>query len=167
MSSYTFTVDGDLAEKIGADRQACHEGHSTPRFYDDKNTEDVIGIKGELAFAEFSGLQPDLDIKPEGDNGVDFNFKVGSRCLTIDVKTARKPYNLLLKESEAKRCADIIVLAGIKENTVWFIGWEHKSLMLLMNRKTFGYKIMNYYRAASQLRTMDQLKNLINYEVKK
>jgi hypothetical protein len=152
----------DIARKEGEKRQNVHTHNSTPRFYkNDPALEDTLGVMAEIAFAKWSNLNPDLSEKIHGDGCKDFEFQIKNRVLTIDIKAARKPFNLLLKEQDAKRSADILVLCGIDENAVKFMGWEHKSIMLIMPKKDFGYGYINYYRHSSQLRPMGQLKNLL------
>lgn len=154
-------IDRDDAERLGKARQQIHRNNSTERFFDDPNTEDICGVMGEMAFSVYSGLPVDTNLYEHGDGKKDFEFTLGGRKLSIDVKAARKPYNLLVKEKDAKDCADILILAGISGDDVSLIGWEHKSLMVLSPVKEFGYGIRNHYRGRKRLREMEQLKDLI------
>lgn len=162
MSDYV-RIDPEQARIVGERRQMGHvsANNSSPRFYKDMFHEDVLGAKGEIAFATWSGLPADTVVRPYGDKGIDFRFTVGGRTLTVDVKAARTPFNLFVKEHEISRCADILVLARVEEDEVWFLGWEHKSMMLVAPRKDFGKDIVNYYRHYSELRPMWQLKKLL------
>ncbi len=100
----------------------------------------------------------DESIRPEGDGHVDFSTPIGS----IDVKTARKAYHLLVKAWEMENAADFIVLAQFKDlEHIEFLGWDTKEIMRLMPIKDFGYGIKNYYRHSSQLRPMSQLRDLL------
>jgi hypothetical protein len=155
-------IDLEEAKKLGKARREVHKNHGSQRLYADPTTEDVVGISGEIAFAAFSGLQANLDILENGDGLVDFRFTYGGKELTIDVKGSRNPIHLLLKEKKAKKAADILVLASVDGDEVWFIGWEHKSLMLLSPVRDFGgYGIPAHYRHYAQLRPMWQLLDLI------
>jgi hypothetical protein len=65
------------------------------------------------------------------DKGIDFDIN----GYKIDVKTARKPYNLLVKEEEIRgSLADIYVLARfVPPCAVDLIGWETKEVMKLLS----------------------------------
>jgi hypothetical protein len=150
------------AKDIGRQRQAAHP-QGTPRYYDDPNTEDTIGVAGELAFAKKYGLEIDDSIRPEGDGHVDFKVNINGNEVTVDVKTAQKAYNLLVKEWEIKDCADILVLAERGPNDeIKFLGWETKDIMKVMPKKIFSsLGIVNYYRHRDKLRPMFQLDDLL------
>ena len=144
------------AETLGKARQAIHKGHSTPRFYDDKNTEDIIGAYGEIAFGELTGCPVDATLRPDGDYGKDFEVTLK---FTVDVKTARKPFNLLVKVNEIEKPVDIYVLGKFCEDTkrVTFLGWQWRSVMKKQPTKDFGYGIVNHYMSANELKPMDEL----------
>lgn len=144
-------------EDLGKKRQAAHP-NGTRRFFDDPNIEDTIGVAGEAAFAQKYSLSLDESIRPDGDGHVDFVTPIG----TIDVKTARKPFNLLIKEWEIERSADIIVLAKFNSvQDIVFLGWATRQEMATMPIKDFGYGIRNYYRHASSLRPMSELDTML------
>ena len=151
------------AKTIGEQRQSAHP-QGTPRYYKDPNAEDIIGVAGELAFAKEYGLQIDDSIRPEGDGHVDFEITINGVEATIDVKTAQKAYNLLIKEWEIEECADIFVLAEYEsDENIKFLGWETKDVMKMMPKKIFSsLGIKNYYRHWTQLRPMNQLDELLN-----
>jgi hypothetical protein len=155
-------VDLFEAEKLGSERQGVHSKTGTPRFFDDPNTEDVLGAKAELAFENMTGLKVDRRLLESGDCNKDFEVTINGTKLYIDVKGARRPVYLFVKEKDIQICADILVLAKVENDEVWWLGWEHKSIMRLMPKKDFGYKITNYYRHYSLLRPIWQLTNLIN-----
>jgi len=153
------------AERLGKARQGAHP-KGTPRLYEDPNTEDIMGVAGELAFAKRYGLEVDREIRPDGDGHVDFWVGIRGRMVSVDVKVSKKPYNLLIKEWEIDAMADIAVLGRyISNEEVEFIGWETKGIMRLMpKRKWPPLDNLNYYRHASQLRPMVQLDALINWD---
>ena len=80
--------------------------------------------------------------------------------MSLDVKTARKPYNLIVEEG--KVLADIYVLAGIDDNDrVTFHGWEHRRVLATAPVRDFGYGVMNHYIAREKLRPMRELESRI------
>jgi hypothetical protein len=104
----------------------------------------------------------DERILPEGDDHIDFIVKINNLGTTIDVKTAQKAYNLLIKEWEIKECADILVLAEYKDGGINFLGWETKEVMRLMPTKVFSsLGINNFYRHSSKLRPMEHLDEIL------
>lgn len=165
-TKYTTTVDGILAETLGKNRQSGHDNYNnTRRFFKNKSEENIIGVKGEMAFAKIFGLEMDEEVRPDGDKSVDFVLQYPARDLTIDVKTARKPIYLFLKKKDAPTAADILVLAGIVDNTVKFIGWEKRSIITAAPTKDFGYGIVNYYKHNTELRPMETLDELLKLKV--
>lgn len=144
-------------ESLGRERHAIHKEHTTPRFFDDPNEEDIIGVYGENCFAQDFHLPMDKTLKINGDAGVDFVTSSG----TINVKTARKPIFLFVKENEPK--ADIYVLARFSDDkAVSLLGWEFGKEMITCPKKDFGYGITNFYKAATELRNMDSLHALLD-----
>lgn len=142
------------ASEIGERRQAAHP-NGTRRFFEDPNTEDRIGAAGELAFGKLVGVDVDARTLPSGDGGVDF---VVSWYVTIDVKTARVPAYLLVKEADIDRPVDIYVLARyIDDETVEFLGWQTRSVMKRQPVRDFGYGIRSHYMAQEHLRPMSEL----------
>lgn len=100
-------------------------GYCTPRLYSDKNIENKIGAAGEWAFyllyRHLGCAPPDRTPRPAGDRGIDFFTPWG----TLDVKTSRKKGNLLVKQNDVSRLADVLVQAHLTEDdsTVRFLGW--------------------------------------------
>jgi hypothetical protein len=131
------------------------------RFFDDPNTEDLIGAAGELAFARAFGFQVDRSSRPLGDRGIDFTTSVNGVPMTIDVKTYRLPYHLLVKVSEINNCADVLVLAQFDYGMVSLLGWEHRNMMRKSPTNDFGRGIVSHFRLRHQLRPMDQLVDIL------
>jgi hypothetical protein len=160
-------VDDEDVRKIRAIAVARHGSHGeqcTRRFYENPNEEDTIGIFGEYCFAGAFGL-PTKDVLKvnsggAGDGGVDFPTPIG----TIDVKTYRKAYNLLVKESDKNHPADIYVLAQFNENdnSVELLGWEWGKAVFQWPMRDFGYGLMSYYKHRSQLQPIRDLYNKIH-----
>lgn len=163
MNETEFIIDLELANKIGILRHSAHKYNHTKRFFNDPNTEDIIGVSAEIAFVMYSGLNTKfLTFDGRGDGHIDFSFSLNGFNITIDVKGFRKPYNLLIKSKEIKKGSDIFVLSGVNGNKVWFIGWEHKNIMMNSPEKDFGYGLMSHYRHSSLLQPMWKLKKLID-----
>jgi len=148
-------------KKVGRERQDIHKGHSTARFFKDKYEEDTIGVAGERCFGIEFNMPVDIQSRLTGDLGVDFKYY----NKTIDVKTARKAYNLLVKTHEIDRCADILVLAKFNDfDDINLLGWTTADEMKKCPRKDFGYGIVNYYKSANELNHIDELKRMFKIE---
>ena len=141
----------DLTE-IADQRSDSHIGHESQRILGENH--DLVGVSGEAIFAKYFGLKMNDDIKPEGDDGVDFLLGLN---FTVDVKTARKPYNLLLEVG--KPVADIYVLADFNDGDPYLLGWEWGKSLENAPSKDFGYGVINHYIPADKLRSMNELLN--------
>jgi hypothetical protein len=136
--------------RIANQRSRTHVGHASQRVLSEDYN--IIGVAGEFAFAEKFNLQVDDSIKPSGDKGVDFILDLS---FTVDVKTARLPYNLLLEVG--KPVVDIYVLAAYKNGSSTLLGWEWGKNLSVAPKKDFGYGVINHYIAASNLRPIEEL----------
>lgn len=134
------------------ERHDLHKEHPTSRPLSDGYEE--VGLAGEVAFGQFCGLCPDFELKPKGDNGVDFTVAIK---MTVDVKTARKAGNLI--HEEGKGFADIYVLAEFSDETrkALLVGWELGRVLKAAPVKDFGYGVLNHYIPRAQLRSMETL----------
>jgi hypothetical protein len=140
-----------LVHKEAEARHEAHKNHSSSRPLSENY--ETVGLLGEVEFAKKTGYMVDLERKLSGDEGVDFFVSVR---MTVDVKTARKPSNLI--HEAGKPFADIYVLAGYSEDgTVELIGWEFGSVLKKAPTKDFGYGIINHYIPAKDLRSIDKL----------
>jgi len=137
--------------RIAEQRSNTHIGHASQRILSDDYN--LIGVCGEDAFAKEFNLEVDDSIKPSGDNGTDFVLNLG---FSIDVKTAKLPYNLLLEVG--KPVADIYVLADYNNGDTKLIGWEWGLRLSQAPTKDFGYGVINHYIPAGNLRPMGELK---------
>ena len=145
----------EILQRIANDREILHKDHKSSRPLS-KNYE-YVGLKGESQFAKEFGFKIDKELRPSGDNGIDFKSDLG----TIDVKTARKAYNLIVEENKVN--SDIYVLAKYIDNTdtVELLGWAYSSEVFNAPIRNFGYGIMNHYIPKDNLRSMKLLKNLL------
>lgn len=142
---------------LGTDRQSAHP-NGTPRYYEDPNTEDIIGVAGEQCFAKRYGLEIDDKIRPEGDGHVDFEIEWDNKRITFDIKTANKAYNLLVKSWEIEVAADVLILAEYNDGNVIFLGWTTRRKMSWQPKKIFSsLGIVNYYLHRSELNSMERL----------
>ena len=161
----------DESHSLGIARQNAHP-NGTQRYYEDPNKEDIIGMAGELAFGKRYCLNVDKSIRPDGDGHVDFRAVMNNgKVITIDIKTAIKAYNLLIKEWEIDDCSLVLVLAQYdpKNEEVSFLGWQTKGIMKTMPKKVFSSRlgIMNYYCPRDQLNSMEELDQLFKaHEIK-
>lgn len=147
---------------LGKARQDAHP-KGTKRYYKDVNREDTIGIAGEIAFGNRYNLTPDLEIRPMGDGHVDFKINVeDKKIITIDVKTAQKAYNLLIKKWEIDKASDILVLAHYIDNdNIEFLGWSTRKIMKQQPIKVFSsLGIENYFLSKDKLNSMEMLDEL-------
>lgn len=163
LERYLATPRLTEGERIGMARQALRAGgKGTKRFFDDENIEDVIGATGEAEFAKVFKLKVDETPRPGGDNGIDFVVDVGNKRLTIDVKTARNPLYLLVKVKDARRCADLLVLAKYhRDKSITFLGWQDKATIVKQPTRDFGYGIVSHYIPAHQLRRLSELREVL------
>ena len=75
--------------KIANQRTTLHKGCPSQRIL--SKNHDLVGIAGEEEFGRQFDLELDKTERLHGDAGIDFILPVG----TVDVKTFRKPFNLL------------------------------------------------------------------------
>ena len=141
--------------KIASDSENLHKDHESSRPL--SKDYEYIGLKGEAQFAEEFGLEIDETLRPGGDSGTDFPTMFGR----IDVKTARKAYNLLVEEDKVN--ADIYVLAMYRDYTdnVTLLGWAFKEEVLDAPKRDFGYGIINHYIPKDNLHPIESLKAII------
>ena len=96
-------------------------------------------------------------LRPSGDGGKDFDSPLGS----IDVKTARKAFNLIVEANKVD--SDIYVLAQYDDETdnAALIGWASREEVLNAPTKDFGYKIINHYISKRNLHPINSLKGFL------
>jgi len=127
------------AREISSKRHTLHENQKSHRPL--STDYEYIGILGELYFAQLHNLEIDEELRADGDKGVDFN--IGG--VTIDVKTARSPFNLLVEEGKVR--SNIYVLAGYEEknDSIYFVGWTYDYIVKSAKLGRMpGYSILNH-----------------------
>lgn len=132
-------------------RHESHKNHATNRPLSENY--EYIGLLGEWKFGQFINCEPDLSRRLSGDKGVDFTVN----NITIDIKTARKAYNLI--HEEGKSFCDIYVLAQYDndKDDITLIGWEYGDILKKAPIRDFGYGVINHYLHSSNLKTMQEL----------
>lgn len=89
------------AFRLGRDRNRSFEerdGYDIEIYAGNAIRRNIIGIIGELAFAEYADLQIDSGIYEHGDEGADFYAEVDGQGYTIDIKTRRQdPFALWVR----------------------------------------------------------------------
>jgi len=161
------------AERIGRARQGLHEEfgndwNAENRFYDDSAKTNIIGMYGEVGFARLFDLPVDESLRPDGDNGVDFtmylDFGTGIRETVVDVKTAKYPKYLLVREHEIDYPIDVFVLCKYArfDRRLEYLGWTFEETMRQQPIKDYGgYGIMSYGMLASELYDMSKFEEAV------
>lgn len=153
-------LDINTIIKFAEFRVAMNPRQKSRRVFSDDF--EVVGMIGEAAFAKAFNLPMDLRLLLSGDGGVDFITPIG----TVDVKTFRKAFNLLVDEN--RMSADIYVLASYNDATkeAVLLGWEYGEVLKQCPIRDFGYGVRNHYKSASKLRKMSELSLLLKGEKK-
>lgn len=150
----TITEDAflELIKSEAESRHDSHKNHATNRPLSEGY--ELVGLLGEVEFAKQTGVMVDLERRLDGDKGIDFVVTVN---LSVDVKTARKAYNLI--HEKGKPIADVYVLAQFDDETgqTKLLGWEFGSTLKSAPVKDFGYGIENHYIPKNDLRPMSAL----------
>jgi hypothetical protein len=152
MSEDRTALWGEILQNEADSRHDAHKDHASSRPLSEDY--ELIGLLGEAKFGALTGLMPDLERKLSGDNGIDFIVPLK---FSVDVKTARKPRNLI--QERGKVSADIYVLAGYDDKTkkVTLLGWEWGAALLKAPVKDFGYGIFNHFIPVENLKPMSKL----------
>ena len=147
-----MTID---LRKMASERERLHKHLKSSRPL--SKDYEYIGLKGEEKFAEEFNMEIDHKLRPEGDGGKDFPSNFG----IIDVKTARKAYNLIVEQG--KVVSDIYILAKYKDLTdnAELLGWAYKNEVLDAPCKDFGYGIINHYIPKENLYLIQSLKDIL------
>lgn len=137
-------------------RSELHAG-SARRFsegYDD------VGEAGEDAFGALIGQERDKRDLPGGDGGVDFTVTIDGKQYTVDVKTARKAFYLLVEAGRSdKPMADLYVLCSYSDamGCATCLGWATRAEVIAAPTKDFGFGVVSHYIARERLRPIVRL----------
>jgi hypothetical protein len=145
-----------MLQEIAASRSRLHANHDSQRKLSPDY--EIVGLAGELEFAKSMHI-PFVDAYlPGGDRGIDFNTPIG----TVDIKTFRRPWSLLVPIGN-NHPADIYILAGYQDegHQATLIGWTYWNIVQQQPVKDFGRGIINHSLAARRLYPMVQFKREI------
>jgi hypothetical protein len=149
MGSVEVNVISILAAKRTESHNDRHEKHRAI-----VGNCDDIGLLGEVAFGDFSGVCPDFSFdRHEGDGGVDFVIPL---LYTVDVKTAEAGRNLIHRQDKPV-AADIYVLADNHGDHATLVGWVWKSQFERAEVRDLGHGIPSRFISRDKLRPMSEL----------
>lgn len=151
---YKFTVDIAAAQAVALLRQEGKEHYASRNVMTDQH--DELGVMGELAFAEFSGIPIDASQQKKGDNGVDFHIS-----LTVDVKCSSSPRTLYVSEGKVR--ASLYVLAyKCSPTEINLLGWMWGYKVVQYKPQMTKYDVMAHSVPAGDLHSMSSLRQLLN-----
>ena len=137
--------------RVAAERHDLHRDHASSRPLSDGY--ELVGLVGEAEFSRLFNVPMNLERMAGGDNGVD--FVINGR--TIDIKTARKAFNLIVEQGHV--CCDVYVLANPNRGVTGaeLLGWAGRKDIEKAPVRDFGHGIDNHYIPADKLRTIYSL----------
>jgi hypothetical protein len=138
-------------------RHERHKHHSTSRPLSPDY--ELVGLRGEQAFAEVVGAGVDMTARLGGDGGRDLTIEIrDGRRFAVDVKTARKPGNLIVEQGKVlPGCIYVLARYSDEYDRALLLGREHASVVARAPVRNFGYGILNHYIPAARLRFMSEL----------
>lgn len=145
--NHIYLIDWQAAQRLGAMRNAGKEKYASAVYINQNSHE--VGVCGELAFEQFSGIPVDTAQRAKGDGGIDFILP-----LKVDVKTSSRGDKLYVEEHHAG--ADIYVLAHYLDSSStalvgWIWGYKVRQVPLTLDTK---YKRSNHIILESELYPM-------------
>lgn len=159
-SVFISESDREMLRRVAESRHALHMNDASSRPF--SRDYEYIGLVGEWCFGELIEQRPDLSIRREGDAGVDFKayFQLGGVLAprTIDVKTAEKPWYLLVEPDKVR--ADVYVLSRYYRDTeiAECLGWApRKDVEAAPLGDKGGRGLICHYIRANELRPMPML----------
>lgn len=138
-------------------RHLRHIGHPTHRPLSPDY--ELVGLRGEEALAEFFGKQVDLVARPGGDGKKDQVLKFSGSVYKVDVKAARKPYNLICEATETAP-ETIYILAHYVDATdsATLLGWQWGRVLMRSTPRTFPpHRVLNHHVRAETIRRLTEL----------
>ena len=98
--------------------------HTDANSFIDREKTHIRGLKGEIAVAEYYGLSTDLELRPTGDNGVDFSCWWLLCPVAVDVKTTEYTRNPWLKvKADGHKESDVYILTADNGADIELVGW--------------------------------------------
>lgn len=153
------TVDyRDGLRQEASARESLHRYHASSRPL--SKDYEYVGLMGEYLFADTYNQPRDRTLRPQGDGGWDFYFPAFGG---VDVKTARKPWNLLVENGHLLRERTIYVQCGYSDKTdsSYFVGWAYGWDFDPPVRRFGKSPIWNHWLPADWLHSMDQLAEIL------
>jgi hypothetical protein len=157
----------DLVAREAWRREASHhEGHRNFRPHLRPRGANLMGLRGEEAFALAFDRPLDLSARPGGDGGRDLSIaitagatnRLDGRLYAVDCKTALHPKDLIV---EASRCQPetLYVLCRYLEESdrAELLGWQWGGVLLRSEPKDYGYGVLNHWCPAGELRSIAEL----------
>ena len=143
----------DAIREEATRRSLMHKYHPTHRPLSDGYN--LVGLRGEEEFSRIFGGSVDLSSKPNGDKGIDYIIRTIHGNFSVDIKTARKPGNLIVEKGKVVPLT-IYVLAGYSDETdsATLLGWQWGKILLVSPTRDFGKGVINHYIPAPRLRNM-------------
>ena len=137
-------------------REKLHANHASNRPLSEDY--ELVGLMGEAEFSRVFRQPMDLERKPGGDKGIDFIVPLRFK---VDVKTFRKPKNLI--HEVGKVVADIYVLGSYEddESKPELLGWEWGRNLAAAPTRDFGYGVINHFIPRDELRKMIELEERV------
>lgn len=154
-----FEISESIAEFVREHveaRNELHEHHTSTNTWGVEYEEtDEIGVLGEATFGDYYSLSMDTDLRPEGDDGIDFAVSWDGEPVTIDVKSTKylsDPH--LLVRAEKEHVADIFVLVGVDYPDAKLFGWLPRDVVTAHEPTESRYGHLNYRVHNSELYPM-------------
>jgi hypothetical protein len=145
-------------------REASHHpGHRNFRPHLRPVGANLIGLRGEQAFAAEFGLAVNLTPMLGGDGHRDLQITLrnefGERRFVVDCKAAVIPKDLIVKTDECSE-GTIYVLCRYwqDKDRCTLLGWQWGGALLRTTPRDYGYGVMNYWLPARLLRPISELK---------
>lgn len=154
--------DDPIAKEAWRREASHHEGHRNFRPHLRPKGANLMGLRGEQAFAERFGLTVNLEPRLGGDGHIDLRLPlvVGSRVIkfAVDCKAAMIPKDLIVEVGTCKP-ATIYVLCRYYEDTdsCSLIGWQWGSMLLKTTPKDYGKGVMDHWWPGNRLRDLCEL----------
>jgi len=156
-------MDDEIAREARRRDASHHEGHRKFRPHLRPNRDsNLVGLRGEAAFAERFGLEVDLTPRLGGDGHKDLTIalKVDDevRHYNVDCKAAVKPKDLIV-ETDVCSPLTIYVLCRYHQNEdrCTLIGWQWGAVLMRSTPRDYGYGVINYWCPAQDCRSIDEL----------
>jgi len=155
--------DDDIAREAWRREASHHEGHRNFRPHLRPRGANLMGLRGEEAFAREFGLTVDLTPRLKGDGGRDLEIRLrtdieGVSLFKVDCKAAIIPKDLIV-EVGCCRPKTIYVLCRYweEDDICTLLGWQWGHTLLCSTPKDYGYGIINLWCPRNSLRDLQDL----------